>query len=358
MAMRYPGQSGVLPEASGQIIEYIRNPKKFKINKYAQYIETKTTNGVYAEVDSDQPVRIISEADFAWADGDHRPTGNANQMAFQWVPFRTQRSSYPWTLGDMTIDVQKAQSDIDWVQQLGGMVQSQCMTVRTNKMITAMQTAANWGDNTAAANTLNGGYGSWAQASSDPASPNYLAIKRTLDTVANIIDLKTNGVVQRSDLRLIVSPNLARIMSETSEVWDYLKYGVHSKSAQQGTDRDLDEDFGLPDKLYGFEPVVENAPIILGLPPAVPWAAASITTGQRSYIKNDTTAIIATRIGGIEGAYGAPSFSTLQIYFHGAPMEVEVFPDKKHRLTEGFCTENIFAVVAATASGFLITGVS
>ncbi len=354
---RYPGPSNVLPVATDQIIEYIRRPNKFKINKYAQYVETKTTNGAYALVDSDQPIRIVADAEFAWADGDARPTGNANQMTFEMQPFRTQRRSYPWTLGEITQDVQKSQNKIDWTQQYTGMVASQAMTNRTNRVITALQTVGNWGDNTATANTLNGGYGNWRYASSDPASASYLAIKRTLDTCCTVINLKTNSVVQRSDLKLIVSPNLARIMGETSEIWDYIKYGRYSLPAQEGKDRDLDEDFGLPKQLYGIEVVVEDAGIIT-VPPNSSGTLASITTGQRSYIKNDTTAILVSRVGGIEGAYGAPSFSTLQVYFFGAPMEVEAFPDAENRRLKGYCTENFFEVVAATASGFLVTGVS
>lgn len=354
---RMPGPSNVLPEASGQIIEYIRKPNKFKINKYAQFIETDTTNGAYALIDPDQPIRVVADAEFAWAEGDARPTGNANQMTYEMLPFRTERRSYPWTIGEITQEIHKRQNKIDWTQQYTGMVASQAMTNRTNRVISKLQDTANWGDNTASANTLNGGFGNWRYASSDPASASYLAIKKTLDTCCTIINLKTNGVVNRSDLKLIVSPNLARIMGETSEIWDYIKYGRYSEPAQQGKDRDLDEDFGLPKMLYGIEPVVEDAGIIT-VPPNSSGTLASITTGQRSYIKNDTTAILVSRVGGIEGSYGAPSFSTMQIYFYGPPMEVEAFPDKENRRLKGYCTENYFEVVAATAAGFLITGVS
>ncbi len=70
--LRFPGPKNVLYEATGQIIEYIRKPKEFPINKYCQYVETPTTNGVYAYIDPDQPVRMVNEAEFAWEDGDHR----------------------------------------------------------------------------------------------------------------------------------------------------------------------------------------------------------------------------------------------------------------------------------------------
>jgi hypothetical protein len=354
---RYPGPQNLLPEATGQIIEFIRKPSEFAINSYAQYVETKSPYGVYAQVDSDQPVRIISDADFAFADGDARPTGNANLMTFQWTPFRTQRRSYPWTLGDQTIETQKSMSKIDWTQQEAGQVASQAMTNRTNRVIGEMQDTSNWGDNTANVNVINGGYGSWRNASSDPGSASYLAIKRSIGNACKVINLKTNGKVRRKHLKLILSPGAAEMMGDTSEIYDYLKYGPAAKAAQRGEYPNANEDWGLPDLLYGVEVVVEDSPIIT-VPPSVPWAAASITTGQRSYIKNDSTAVLVSRVGGIEGAYGAPSFSTVQIYFYGAPMQAETFPSKKDRRTEGFLTEEYFEVIAAPASGFLFTGIN
>jgi len=354
---RYAGQGQVLPEATGQIIEFIRKPNKFKVNKYAQYIETPNTYGVYFNIDSDQPVRIIADADFAWADGDQRPQGNSNGMTYNAVDFHTNRRSYPWIMGEMAIDTQRQGNKIDWTQQNTGMVASQAMTNRTNRVITMMQTVGNWGDNTASANSINGGYGNWRTASSDPGSPYYLAIKRSIDNACKVINLKTNGIVQRSDMQLVISPGLASLMAETSEIYDYIKYGPFSKGAQEGSDRNLNEDWGLPAKLYGVEPVVEDSPIIT-IPPNSSGTYASITTGQRAYIKNDTTAVLTSRVGGIAGAYGAPAFSTVQIYFYGSPMEAETFTDAKNRRVEGYLTENYYEVVAAPAAGFLFTSVS
>lgn len=355
--LRYPGATNVLPQASGQVIEYIRKPKEFPINKYAQFVETPTPNGAYAYVDPDQPVRIVNEAEFAFEDGDARPTGNANQLAYQWIPFRTFRRTYPWTLGDQAIEVHKQFSKIDLVAQNAGSVASQAMTNRTNRVVGMMQTASNWGNNTADCNVINGGYGNWRNASGDPLSPNYLAIKRSLGNACKIIRLATNGMVKRKHLKLILSLGLAELMADTSEIYDYVKYGPHSQGAQRGTDRDMDEDGGLPPELYGVEVCIEDSPLV-NIYPNSSGTAASITAGNRVFAKNDTTAMLVSRVGGIEGSYGAPSFSTIQIYFFGAPMQVEQFPDKKNLRVEGYVTENFYEVLAAPASGFLFTGCS
>ncbi len=364
-SLRFPSRSNVLPQASGQIIEYIRKPKEFPINKYAQFVETPTTNGAYAYVDPDQPVRIVNEAEFAWNDGDHRPTGNANNLSYEWIPFRTFRRSYPFTIGDQTQQVHEEFSDIDLVTQSAGMVASQAMTNRTNRVVNMLQTTANWGNNTADCNVINGGYGNWRNASSDPASPNYLAIKRSLGNACKIIRLATNSVVKRKNLKLILSLGLAEIMADTSEIYDYLKFGPFAQRAQRGDDRDMDEDGGLPPKLYGIEVCIEDSPYVNIYPSmsgavstSATYVPASITTGNRLFAKNDTTAMLVSRVGGIEGSYGAPSFSTVQVYFFGAPMQVQEFHDPKNELTEGYVTEDFMEVLAAPASGFLFTSCS
>jgi hypothetical protein len=351
---RFAGPSSVLYEASGQIIQYIRKPSEFKINKYAQYIQTPTTNGVYWLIDSYSGRRITSDALYAWEDGDHRPTGNWQDMTFDSVNFRTQRRTYPATVGDITQEVNKSINKIDWIQQKTGMVASKAMVNRTNRAIAELQDTANWGDNTANCNTINGGYGPWSSASDDPASPNFLAIKRSIVNAAAQITLLTDGQVKLKDLRLIVSPGLAAIMGNTAEIYNYVRFGPAALGRQTGDSVDYSEVYGLPNKLYGVDVIVEDASITT-VPQNGDGSAPSITTGQLAYIKNDTTAILCSQAGGIEGNYGAPAFSTFQIYFYGAPMEAESFNSPKDRLTEVYLTENYFEKLAAPASGFLFT---
>lgn len=359
--LQYLGGKSVLPDISNYVISYIRNAKRFPINKYAQYIETPLQRGAYWYVDPDQPVRIVADAEFAWADGQKRPTGNANQMPGELQSFVTDRRDYPWTLGDLAVENIEDFSGHDLRQWYAAMAASQAMTNRTNRTAAVLTNTANWGSNTSTANTLNGGAGNWVLASSDPTSPNYLAIKKSIMAAYNIITLSTNAVVKLEDLRLVVSPTLATAMGNTSEVYDYVKYSDGSKAIQAGTDRDVGGLRGVPPELYGVEVVVEDTPLVnirpnwsTATPPV--YNPASIAAGQRAFCWPQGSAVLMSRIGGIEGPYGAPSFSTYQIYFYGAPMQVEQFHEKKDRLTEGHVSENFVEVLAAPASGMLITG--
>lgn len=352
MTLRFLSGTGFMPVATGQVIQYIRDPKEFPLNKYAQFVETPSPNGAYAYVDPDQPVRIVNDAEYAWEDGDARPDNNANQLRYEWVPFRTYRRNYAWKLGDQAVDLSKKLNKMDPIASHSGMVASQAMTNRTNRVVNLLQTTSGWGANTADCNVINGGYGNWANASSDPASPNYLAIKRSLGNACKVIRLATNGMVKRKNLKLVLSLGLAEIMADTSEMFDYIKYGPFSQGAQRGEDRDMDEDGGLPPKIYGIEVCIEDSPLVNVVPNAA-GTLASISTGQRAYAKNDTTAVLLSRVGGIEGTYGAPSFSTLQIYFFGPPMQVAQFHDKENERIKGHVSENFYEVLAAPASGFL-----
>jgi len=61
------------------------------------------------------------------------------------------------------------------------------------------------------------------------------------------------------------------------------------------------------------------------------------------------------RPGSLDGEYGGPSFSTVQIYHYGGLLEVEAFDDPKNRRVEGHCSEDLTVKVASSVSGFLVT---
>lgn len=357
--LRYlSGTGGFLPQATGQVIQYIRNPKEFTINEYAQYIEAPAPVFTYPYVDPDQPVRIVNEAEFAWEDGAPRPSGNANLLSYQWIPGRCFRRSYPWTLGDQAIETTKKFSKMDPAAQQAGVVAAQAMTNRTNRVVSLMQTAGNWSSNTSNSTALGAGSNAWSNASDDPTqTSNYLTIRKALLGAAKIINLATNGMVRIRDLRLVVSPGLAIMMADTAEIYNYIKNSPYSFPAQKGEDRNMSEDWGLPPKLYGFEVHVEDSPIV-NLYANSAGTVANIGASGRHYCMADTSAVILTRIGGVKGSYGAPSFSTLQIYFYKNQMSVFTFNDTFNQREQGFVDEQFLEVLAAPASGYLITGIS
>lgn len=355
---RYVGATNsFLPQATGTVIGYIRDPKEFKVNKYTQLIEAPAPVFLWAELERDQAVRLVTENEFAWEDGDERPTGHHNLTRFSWSEGRTFRRDFPWMLGNQAINTARKVGAFDPSEVESKSVASQAMTFRTNRVINLLQTAGNWSVNTADANTLNGGLGKWDKSSDQPAdTTKYLAIKQTLMAAAQKIHLGTNGKVKISDMQLIINPTAAIAMANTSEIHNYIKYMASVKVLTDGGLDNPNEMWGLPKTLYGFEVIVEDAPIVTVYPKA-DGSIASIASNQRSYIKNSDSAILTSRPGAIDAPYGAPSFSTMQLYWYDYEMRVDSFSDSKNERTEGHVVEQIKEILAAEATGYLITDI-
>lgn len=342
--------NGFIPEATGQAIAFVRDPNRFKLNQYAQLIMAPKPLVVYAVLDPDQPARVPTRDTFRWAPGNYRPRGTNNMGNFVWNEVLCERFDYGYTVDYQAIDAAQGWNPRAFFNAI---ILQQAMTNVTDRFITMMETAGNWGTNTSDANTLNGGAGTWDQGSDDPASPNYLAIQKTILTAAKNIQLATNGMITLADMILIVSPGLAEAMANTSEIHSYLAKQERALQVLQGSDPSMVAQWGLPQPYCGMRVVVEDGVIVRELPNA----AATPATTNRTWIKSDNSAIIVTRIGGINGQYGSPSSSTIQRYFYKYDMAIEAFNEPKHKLYETHVVDQFKEILAAPRSGWLITNV-
>lgn len=353
MALRFlSGSNGFVPEATGQVIAFIRKPDEFPLNEYVQYVPTQKVVGLYARLGRDQMARRVADEEFAWEDGDELPMGEHQKVPFEWTEFRTYRRAYPWTLGYQSIE-----QATGWKPEKvhADSALSQCMTNRTKRVVDLIEASGNWGTNFATANTLNGGAGNWDTASDDPASPNFEAIYKSLIEAARRIHLATNGKVKVNDMRLVVSPGLAIKMSQAPEIINYVRETPDAmKIIENGLSMDNNL-WGLPKRYRGFRVVVEDTPLVTESAKLSSGSLAE-ATANRVYAKADTSAVLLSRPGGLDGTYGAPSFSTVQIYHHKGLMEVRAFDDAVNERVRGAVVENIKEVVAAGVAGFLITG--
>lgn len=363
MATRFSfpsASNGFVAEPTGQVIQFIRNENDFVLNRYVKYIQSPKTVGIYVTVGRDEMVRIVSDNQFAWYDGDERPRGDAHKVPFETTEFATFRRDYPWTLGYMTIE----QATV-WKPKLAhmGSAISKAMTNRSNRVITLFQTSANWpSTHVASMNTLNGGAGGLATASDDPSSPNYLAFYKTLLAAAKQINLDTNAKVMPKDLKVILSVGQAIKLAETSELTNYMRESPFAKEVlREGLDPDVNSLWGLPSMYKGFELCVENTVLVNEFNTFSGTSVSSAgtlteATTNRSYAMSDASFAIVARPGSIDGEYGAPNFETLQVYHYGGLLEVKVFDDPRNERVDGHVQENIAQVIAAGYSGFLVTG--
>lgn len=366
-ALRYlSGSDGFIPKSTGQLIAHMRKESEFNLNRYVQYIPTPATVGVYALIGRDEAIRVTNDERYAWEDGDDRPSGESEKIPYQWVEFRTFRRDYPWRLGYQALEQTAKFGAFDPKPLHMDMAVSKCMTNRTYRVQQLLQTAANWpSTNTSDCNTINGGAGKLTQGSDNPDSPNYLAIFKTLVNSAQRIHLLTNGKVRPDKTRTIISPNVARLMAQTSEIQNYCRQSpVSEQLLKEGWDPQYNQ-WGLPKSYKGFQLVVEDSPFVninpnttneSGTAGQVP--EAPLSTSGRQYIWQDSSAVMVAQPGSIDGEYNSPSYSTVQVYHYEGLAQVEAFESQEHRRISGHVVENIKEVLAAPFSGFCITGIA
>lgn len=364
MTMRYAsGFNAFVPEATGQVIGYIRDPNRYAYNSYTQIVSTPVPVGIFFKLHVDDPQRLASLDEHVWEDGALRPNVNRGDgIRFDQTEFQTIRHNFPFVIGWKALDT-AGRSGLKLLLAYSALARNQAQMHRTQRLITLLETAGNWGNNTGAANTLNGGYGFWDLASNDPTSGSYLAIKKTLDQVAINIHLKTNGVVGNfrdasdSGLQLILSPNAAARISQTDEMRDAWKRTEFAKGFVLGKDPQINAKWGLPPMYNGWVITIEDAVRDTARPLASGAESTTGAAGTKNFIKSDSSAVVVSRVGGIDGEYGAPSFSTVQLYYYKREIELKVFDEPKHERTEGHVTIDDKEVLAAPQSGYLITSI-
>lgn len=345
--------NGFIPSATGQAISYIRNPDEFQVNNYVQYLEAPETQGYYAVIDRDTPARVVTDEEYDFEDGAERPVTPYNGLFFAWQNFRTKRRNVGTVLGDQAVEM--AQDAWKALEHHIGAISQIAITLRTWRVIQLLEATGNWNGNTADANVLNNGAGNWTTSSDDPNNTNYNAIKRSLIEAVRRILISSRGFVRARDLVLLVSPGLAQAMANTGEIHNYLRNsGPFSLGVLEGKEPNLNEDWGIPKILYGIPVIVEDAVRVTDRPTA----AGGVGTGassNASTIKADTSAVLMSRKGGIDGQYGSPSFSTLQVYWFQYLMSIFAWHEPRNARTLVDATEQYIEVLAAPESGFLIT---
>lgn len=360
MVARYAsGFNAFVAEATGQVIAFVRDPGRYKYNQYVQLVPTPAPVGIFYKLHVDDVQRLTDLNETAWEDGAERPNANKGDgIRFEPTEFQTVRHNFPFMLGWKALDT-AGKSGLKLLVAHSTLMRNKAQMHRTQRIVTLLETSGNWGGNTATANSLNGGFGQWDLASNEPTSPFFLAIKKTLDAVALRIHLKTNGAVgnfgdaEDSGLRLIVSPGLATKMSQTDEIRDMLKQSPYAMDQISGKKPGQNAKWGMPDKIYGWELVVEDA-VRVNNNPVAAGTEATLNT-QKVFIKSDDNAVVVSRPGGLDGEYGAPSFSTVQLYHYKREIELKTFDDPKNERTEGHVSIDDKEVLAAPQSGYLIT---
>lgn len=327
-------------EASGSlVIGYSRNPKKFKINQYCKLVPVKKSSGYYLTITAEEAARIINASlpDFVWHDGQEAPMGNDNLESFEYKSFTTLRYAFPFNLGQKSVD----QAEWDILAVHAGFAAQKAMTARTQSVWSSsggLVDTAVWSGSTDTATNLGGG--KW-----DVSGATDLYILKTFNTVCENILKATNGVVARDEICCVVNPNVARQMSESAEIRDFIKQSPFAMAQVRGDSPSQNGVWGLPDVLYGVKMIVEDA---------VKVTSKKGATRAASYVCPAASAVFMTRTDGLVGMEGIPQFSTAQIFTY-EEFSVESKTDSDNRRVTGRVVDDYIFKCVAPASGYYVS---
>ena len=347
MSAAYPSATNVfVPDhaASGKlVVDFARNIKDFAVNQYAQIIPTKKVIGLYLKMTLEEAGRIQQSdlSNFEWPDATDAPKGDDGAESFEFETYRCKRYAYPVRLGDLTID----QASWNIVAQHASIKARQAMTARTQLVVTAATASANYAAGLTGGSShyldvtaISGNSGAWSESTSSRQD-----IKRSLNYAATLILQDSLNGVRLNDLIVVINPTLAREIAECQELVDYLKHSPEALAQIKGELPGKNVMFGLPDKLYGYPLVVEDA---------VKVTTKKGASVSRSFVLPTATPFMCARPGGLVGVADAPNFSTHCI-FAAEEMTVETLKDVNNRYQMTRVVENLTATTVAPVSGVL-----
>lgn len=335
-----PGADGV----SGMLqVELSRSPSSFAVNRYSTVMPVSKMDGRYVRLNSTEQIRVQSLAQYNWALGTDRPTGNYGQVDFK--SYLTQRYGFTGRIPTET----GAQASFDAIGYEARLQATKCMTARSIAAATTLGTSGNWADqgftNLYASWTalMNAAYGSGGGAI---ASTN---AQSGVQAASLLIQQSSSGVINPfRDLVCVVNPNTAAYISQLTEVKDYVKNMVRSTEFLEGNGLFADR-WNLPPGFFGIrEIVVENA--------------VKITSNQgatlaESYCIPNKVAVFVSRPGGLVQNAAQSSFSTL-VNFVYEDMTVEQFYSEENRYTSVSVVDNYAYAIAAPLTGIYVTDIT
>lgn len=323
------------------VIEFSRNPKDFALPNYVQIRPVSKQRGYYLAINVNQAGRLVGGDlnEFVWPDGHPRPRMRQNGQEFNFRDYQTIRRNFGQPIGDL------AREQADWdVEDTQEAIQAQkAMTARTKLVHDALATQANWDSvHWSAVTSIPGVSGTW-----DAALSTAPFIKKSINYGVKRIAKSTLGKVKKKDLRLVINPTTALAISETQELIDVIKQSPDAYGQVTQGEGKWSE-YGLPNRLYGVEIVVEDAVMVT--------TAVGAATQTQDFVMADGCAYLMSRIGGLTARGGGPSFSTVTLL---AKEEMTITRDQqvRDRFVDIDVVDDVGVALTAPSAGFAFRSV-
>lgn len=323
------------------LVDFARDPKKFKVAQYTQVVSVDKDTGYYLYLDPDEAGRVLNSdaRDFVWYDAADAPRRHAGTQEFEFRPYRTQRYAFDFQIG------WKAARQASWdiIARHAAAKAQQAMTVRTQLAANVLLDSSNY----AANHVINATSAHGAWSTSPTSGTGAFAILNTLTAAAEVILDDTLGMVTKDDLVLVMGSGLARLIAKAPEITEMLKYQAGFDFIRGASER-TNVSYGVPESLHGFKVVVDETR-----------KATSKKGGARavSSVWPNNQAVLLARPGGMEGAANVINFAAC-CFFMYEEMTVEQRDDPDNRRVEGRVVEDYDVRLVAPAAAVLITNIT
>lgn len=292
-------------EATGRLVtDYSRNVNDFGLPRYVQYTPITKQRGRYIRMSVEQAGRFANDGDPAshlWGPGTDPPIGNENRESFAFYEVEAKRYLFPSNLDYDSV----SDADFNIMEHVSPMLGQQAMTARTLEVYNRLTTPGNWptGHYYVTPEALLGGAPD--SQKHDLSTTQRRSISKTFHAMYDQIRRATWGSVRKNQIQVVVSPEWAKRVVDSQELVDFIK---GSPEARNNIDNGLSTNaaFGLPDRLYGYNLVVEDAVWN-------PNRKGSVTQTKLN-VWGDGDIVMVSRPGQLQGIEGAPSFSTIQFF--------------------------------------------
>jgi hypothetical protein len=340
---QFPGQSNTYVKdhaASNYLItQFSRNIKDFPLNRYIQYQDVNKDTGYYLRLNVEQAGRLKDgKMDaYYWPDGADRPRTHDGTEKFNWADYRCQRFDFPFMLGWKSRD--QAGFDLQDVE-LANHAQ-QAMTGRTLRVHKLLETNSYWdaSHRKDVVSGIPGNTGRWDQSTTTRSD-----IKRSINFAIDVIRRDTLAAVkQKKDMVLVMNPKTAQRLGESQEMINAFIQSRYAMSQFTGKESEY-SDYGLPERLYGIEVVVEDS--------VMTTSARDSATVVKQDVCADGVVYLLSRPGGlVSKSNSGPNFSTIMSFLY-EDMTTETLDDTNNRRTEGHIVDDSAEVLTAPVSGF------
>jgi hypothetical protein len=334
-------------ESGNLFVDFSRNPVDFKVNQYCQLVPVHQTVGIWYQMGLDQRARILDTdgAKYMFPDGVDRPEAHDQSEYFSELGFRCRRRSYMDVMGKM-MNEQAAWDERD---RRSRALAQLAMTFRTQQVITKLTDSTQYASthywDLSQTNQFTNQTGNWAQSTSARET-----IKRTLNAAKQQILLDTRAAVKSKDLLLIMGPDTAAQISVTQEIVELVKQNAGGIQYLQNKGEYKKDNYGLPDRLYDTEYVIEDTVIVT--------SQRGLLTQTAQFVLPLGTVLLVHRPNSLEGIEGGRSFSTVSMHiYRNDDLTLETDADSWNRVERIAVTDNFDVNMTAPVTGMLIVNV-